>query len=747
MGRPDQARRTCSLTEGIETGPAVALAFKAEIADGRVAVAAAVSAVGMEAFQPWPATRRVTVAADRDEAPKPDGRPGSRRGERAARTFALAHRERIQVAIALPGAPGESIDWLDALNRDRVEAVRVGITTAEPFAPTRTELEEQSRGRDHAAALERAQRRYPLPAMDTVRLAYAYTDAGRIKVHKLIDKDPVTGEAQEVWLPVATPFGVTARLRRADQEDGYGIRVVVEDMAGEPRDIDFNRGDLARMGAAEVRAQLFEAGLRTEGEGEAIAVQVLKAADPAREVVVVSRPGWHRLSGMAEPVFVTPAGAALGAPDPDAIGLAQAGQLAGPGSAGSLEGWRHAIGAAVLRSRCPHWILGAVASYAGPLIDLCGFESCGLNLSGLSTSGKTTAQRLAVSAWASPLLGAGLLQSMRSTENALESLGQLSSGTVLALDELAHADGRVVARMIYSLASGIGKARMTSGAELKGRYAWRTFLLLSGECSLEEKVRADGGTWTAGAAARIADVDVTGIDREVDQATLDAIDGIRQHFGHAGPAFVRALIAQRLHRKPDTLRARVVRAATGIAGTGDSARLRAALPFALLFVAGQLAVSIGLLPKDTPVADAVGWAWERFVHSSDAAVLAPDEQALNSLRTWIAERWDVTIKAVETAWEDGDARRINNRESLAWYDDEVVYLPTRRAREASGGALKELHLARLLADRSMLARRDKDRFTVRYVPKIGHVQCYALRRCDFGRTAAPAFTVHEGGRR
>uniref|UniRef100_UPI001C085DB4 hypothetical protein n=1 Tax=Acinetobacter baumannii TaxID=470 RepID=UPI001C085DB4 len=68
-------------------------------------------------------------------------------------------------------------------------------------------------------------------------------------------------------------------------------------------------------------------------------------------------------------------------------------------------------------------------------------------------------------------------------------------------------------------------------------------------------------------------------------------------------------------------------------------------------------------------------------------------------------------------WEDGDARRINNRESLAWYDDEVVYLPTRRAREASGGVLKELHLARILADRSMLARRDKDRFTVRYVPK------------------------------
>ena len=617
------------VAEGIETGTAVALAFKAEIAAGEVAVAAAVSAAGIEAFRPWPATRRVTVAADRDEAPKPDGRPGSRRGERAARTFALAHRERIQVAIALPGAPGESIDWLDALNRDRVEAVRVGITTAEPFAPTRTELEEQSRGRDHAAALERAQRRYPLPAMDTVRLAYAYTDAGRIKVHKLIDKDPVTGQAQGVWLPVATPFGVTARLRRADQEDGYGIRVVVEDMAGEPRDIDFNRGDLARMGAAEVRAQLFEAGLRTEGEGEAIAVQVLKAADPAREVVVVSRPGWHRLFDRERAQFA--------------------------GSALQRHGARPRRAGACRRPR-------------------------------------------------------GRADDLQPGQRHRKGPDDLRGGTqgALRLANLPAAERRMLAR----------------GEGAHGRRH-----LDRGRCRADCRRRCHRhrSRGRPGHARR---------DRRHPPAFRPCRPGLRARAHRPGPAPQAGHAARR-----------VFRAATAIAGTGDSAKLRAALPFALLFVAGQLAVSIKLLPKDTPVADAVGWAWERFVHSSDAAVLAPDEQALNSLRTWIAERWDVTIKGVETGWEDGDVRRINNRESLAWYDDEVVYLPTRRAREASGGALKELHLARLLADRSMLARRDKDRFTVRYVPKIGHVQCYALRRCDFGRTAAPAFTVHEGGRR
>jgi hypothetical protein len=72
------------VTEGIETAAAVALSFKVEIGRQELAVAAAVSATGVEAFLPWPATKRVTIAADRDEKPSFAKEP-SRRGERAAR--------------------------------------------------------------------------------------------------------------------------------------------------------------------------------------------------------------------------------------------------------------------------------------------------------------------------------------------------------------------------------------------------------------------------------------------------------------------------------------------------------------------------------------------------------------------------------------------------------------------------------------------------------------------------------------
>jgi len=33
-----------------------------------------------------------------------------------------------------------------------------------------------------------------------------------------------------------------------------------------------------------------------------------------------------------------------------------------------------------------------------------------------------------------------------------------SSGTILVLDEMAHADGKVIGRMIYSFAGDVGKA-------------------------------------------------------------------------------------------------------------------------------------------------------------------------------------------------------------------------------------------------------------------------------------------------
>ena len=741
-GDPDRAVRII-VAEGIETAAAIAHVYAEAIEAGTVAVAAAISASGVEAFQPWTATKRITIAADRDEGAKADGKPGSRRGERAARRIGLRLHERMSIDIALPGAAGESIDFLDVLRRDGPEAVRSTIESGRAFAPTRGELEEMATSQGRAAELAEIAKVYPLPTLDTMELTYRHTESDRVKVHKVTwDRDPATGRREQMETPIATPFGVTARLRNADHADAYGLRIAVQDMNGRPRVVDTDRAQLARRGAPEVMTALYSAGLRTETDGEAIVLQALKAADPEREVVVLRRPGWQDLQGLPDPAFIGPAGTVMGAPEDIALELGAVARMAPDvASGGSFDGWRDATTAALRVEGCEHWTIGIVAAFAGPIVSLTGLDTCGVNLSGMSSGGKSTAQRLAASAWSTPdIRKPGLCQSARATDNAIEALAYRATGTVLSLDELAHVHGKEAGRMIYTIAGGVGKRRMNAEAAIRESYTWSTFAILSGECSLAEKVTRDGGEWSAGMAVRILDVDVTGINRTVAAATLERIDGIDRHFGHAGPAFVEAMIKAGIHRQPTALRERVLRAARQLAGdTADSATIRAATPLAIIYVAGELAKSFGIVPDWTHIGHAITWAWESFKRSADSIALSPDEQAIGNLREYAARRWGVTIKPLDI--EGG----VNNREAEGWYDEEAVYLPASTIHAATGHVLKERQVGILLEGRNMLARRDGDRYTVRWVPSIGMVRAYALKRSEFGRAGQQrqAFSWHD----
>jgi hypothetical protein len=310
------------ICEGVETGAALALAFQAEVGAGKILVAACVNAAGIENFKPWPETQKVIVAADRDEAVEEGGPVPSRRGENAARTFGIRHygdfssKVALPVAIALPGMPGESVDWLDVLLRDGAAAVQTGVLAGIPFVPTEDEIRRQQNSVTRAERLRAVIETYPLPQLDKLRIEFRYTRREEIWLQKFegAKDNQETGEKSEIWTPITSPMGVSALLQMANEGDAYGLRVLVQDMCDTPRAVDFERGELARLGASEVRARLFAAGLRVEGEGENICVQLLKAAKPVALITVVSRPGWHRDSQLPSPVFITPAGEAIGSP-------------------------------------------------------------------------------------------------------------------------------------------------------------------------------------------------------------------------------------------------------------------------------------------------------------------------------------------------------------------------------------------------------------------------------------------------
>jgi hypothetical protein len=559
-----------------------------------------------------------------------------------------------------------------------------------------------------------------------MRLAWRHAADDRVWLHKLKDikENKETGEIEETWLPIASPFRIVAALRLADADGGYAMRLEFADHEGAMATVDFDRGELSRVAAGELRARLMHAGLRVANGGEFDVVAILKEMTPSAVITALSRSGWHRLE---EWCFAAPGGRVLGdselGPQVELLG-----RLPNTES-GTLGGWQEAIRAAVTVKNCPHWKLGAAAGFAGPIIDLLGIETHGINLSGPTSLGKTTAQMLAVSAWSSPKPGAGLLQSMRTTENAVEILARQSYGTILALDELAHVAGRVIGRIIYLLASNIGKSRMTAGGALRPLVTWSTFVLTSGEQALEQKIRDDDGQWSSGMAVRFCNIDVSGVDAKIDRATLAKIEAISRHHGHAGPAFVEKLIAQGWHRNPAPLRQLIAKETHRLAGEGaDSARMRAARPLAIVAVAGATAIAFGILPQEmeSEIAGAVDWAWQQFTGSREAEALDSEQRALDNIRLWIAERWDSSIKRIE------NHGRLNSRDAVAWYDDNAIYVPTARIAEAAGNVLNGQAIGTLLAKRDLLAaRRDDHHVALKWVSGVGPVQAYALSRSKF----------------
>ena len=440
------------VTEGIETGAAVAHAFRREVEAGDVAVTAAISAGGVTAWRPWPATKRVTIAADRDEARKPSRPEPTRAGEKAAREFALRRQDEgstVDIRIALPGAGGTATDYLDILVAEGVDAVRAGIEAAVRFVPTHAEMRERAEKAGRQAELERIAGMYPAPAMNSRALFYDYTDAG----HVWLFKEYMKGKGEHAVLvraPIASPFAITYRLRILDDGGAYGLRLLLQDMDGQPRAVDIERKALATMGGAEARGVFLEAGVRFEDDGELVAVQALKAAHPQREISIVRHPGWHDIGG--DRIYVTPGGEVIGRTGVQSIELSVATVLSpSVAKAGSLEGWKAAAAAAITAPGVPHFTLGLAAGFAGVLIDLCGLDSCGVNLSGGTSAGKTTAQRLAASAWSVPESArGGLFQTAKTTANGFESLAARANGTVFALDELALLDGKETAKCIYT---------------------------------------------------------------------------------------------------------------------------------------------------------------------------------------------------------------------------------------------------------------------------------------------------------
>ncbi|MBF0427110.1 MAG: DUF927 domain-containing protein [Magnetococcales bacterium] len=391
---------------------------------------------------------------------------------------------------------------------------------------------------------------------------------------------------------VCTPLfidGVTADHADAN----YGRLLRFRNTGGRWRQWAMPMALLGGSGEA-LREALLGLGVEIDPDGRALLARYLQTGRPDHHLRCVTQAGW-----VEETLYVTPT--RVYAPtSAQARGVIFQGESPAQSEravCGSLTTWQEGVAALAVNN--PLLMLGLAAAFAGPLLRRCHAESGGLHFFGGSSTGKTTILEVACSVWG----GTSWRRSWRATTNGLEGAAQLCNDGLMVLDEIGECAPQEVGAIVYMLGNNVGKQRATRGGQARPIARFRTFVLSSGEQSLTTIIQEGGGRARVGQGLRLLDLPVArpfgawdclhGFDSGT--TFSDHLKRTAQgHFGHAGDAFLRRLVEER-----EDLAARFGRIAdmpAFSAATLDGQERRGAARFALIALAGELAIAYGILP-------------------------------------------------------------------------------------------------------------------------------------------------------
>jgi uncharacterized protein (DUF927 family) len=392
---------------------------------------------------------------------------------------------------------------------------------------------------------------------------------------------------------IAQPFEVVALARDAAEALGWSALVRFRNPDGAICEAPVSKAALLKEPNVAL-STLADHGMNikaTKAAKDGLA-EYLAAAEPKQRLILARRVGW------IDGAFLLP-DEIIGRQTTERVVWAQGAHRYD--KFGTLAEWREKVA----KPAGDHLMLRfcIATALAGTLLNLGGFESGIFHLHGFSSTGKTTCLRVAASAWGSGADG-GYIRTWRTTANALETTLASACDTFLPLDEVGQADSRDLRHAAYMMTAATGKSRMNRDATEKTSHKWRVLTLSSGEKPLSELFRDGQNAAHAGQLVRAVDIKASeqalgAFDRPytdfdpktfADQMKLAASTAC----GHAGPAFVRQLVARR-----DDVRktvAEFVDAALDGVSDDQGQAARVAERFGIVAAAGELAVDFGLLP-------------------------------------------------------------------------------------------------------------------------------------------------------
>lgn len=445
------------------------------------------------------------------------------------------------------------------------------------------------------------------------------------------------------WL--CGPLHVDAITRSEGQDSDYGklLRFRNQDSKwlswAMPNELLAGRPDA-------ILATLLSMGLDIDYKRRNQVCQYIASQHPKHRVIAATSTGWHTPT-----LFIMPR-QHIGTGD--AIFQSETANGDDYRNAGTLEGWQSTIG--VWCEGNPLMILGVCTALAGPLLFHVKCQGGGFHYRGDSSIGKSTAMYAANSVWGH---GEDFKRTWRATGNGLEGISAQRNDTLLSLDEIGEANPREIGAVVYSIANGSGKTRASRTGAARAAKRWRLMVLSSGEESLAQMIAKSGGRSCAGQEVRLLDIPAHrayGIFDKLHGMTggrelSDAVK-LASHtdYGHAGPEFVRRLLASdEAEKLTDWLAAMVDKFPSTSGQEG-----RAAERFALVALAGELAIKYGLLPL--PKGHVLAAMLELFDVWRSGRGEGPSEnrQILKSIADFIARHGDTRFSGASDP--HGEAR-------------------------------------------------------------------------------------------
>lgn len=402
---------------------------------------------------------------------------------------------------------------------------------------------------------------------------------------------------------------------------------------------------------------------------------------------------------------------------------------------GTIKDWRDSV-AALARGNS-RLMLAIMASFAAPLLTLCGEAGGGFHFRGSSSTGKTTALKVAAS------VGGADVKTWRATSNGLEGVASAHNDSLLLLDEINQCSPFEVGDTAYMLANGIGKMRASRSGASRASAEWTTLFLSSGEQDLESILTSVKKKTMAGMEIRMLSIPA---DAGAEMGMLEDLHGYKsagamaEEITAAAERFKGAAQKDWLDfltdelvqdRARESLKLSIDHFVNVLVSPSDSGQVRrAARRFAVLGAAG-LATKDLTGWRSNEVRDAVKKCFDswKLAFGADEEGSKEDMSVVEQVRAFIQANGNTRFQAL-SADLDAASFAVRDRVGFRRYNDdtkeiEYIVFPTAFKTEIAKG-FDANDAAKILFKAGMLKKID-DKSTVKVsLPGLGRPRVYVL---------------------